>query len=235
MFKKIAVLSIGLLFGFNSSLKADFIYDAVKDFSASANPAGQWQYRYGTVTNSSLMTSKISNNGNALSGWVNDPNAAIPNQYVIEKNFSSTAQNFGTVVFPTDLLRLDGQGNNDIVRWTAPSAGNWSISGLFQGIDTGEHAHNVEILKNLSSVLLAPSPINAYGSLATFSMTQNLKAGDTIDFIELTGPSPYNLSTGLAAQISAVPEPTSLAMIGMGICGLLGYFCRRRLTGMSAN
>ena len=125
-------------------------------------------------------------------------------------------------------MRIDGQGNNDIVRWTAPSAGNWSISGRFEGIDNGEHAHNVEILKNSSDVLLAPSPIDVYGARASFNITRNLKAGDTIDFIEMNGPNVYHLSTGLAAQISAVPEPSSLVLAGFGMVAGSGYWVFKR-------
>ncbi len=131
-----------------------------------------------------------------------------------------------TVVLPPNLLGMDAETNkSDITRWTAPSAGTWSISGLFQGIDTLQNSHNVEILENSSIQILAPTAINTYGQQVNFDATITLAKGDTIDFVILGQPSFHNLSTGLSAtiQLSTVPEPSSLVLciIASVACGAL--------------
>ena len=91
---------------------------------------------------------------------------------------------------------------SDITRWTAPSAGTWSISTLFfQGIDTSEHSHTVEVLENSTTMLLAPTTISSYGQTVNISADVSLAKGATIDFI-VNGAKVYtDLSTGLSATL----------------------------------
>ena len=108
----------------------------------------------------------------------------------------------GTLVLPPNLLGMDPEvEKSDITRWTAPSAGTWSISALFQGIDTSEHSHTVEVLENSTTMLLAPTTISSYGQTVNFSADVSLAKGATIDFI-VNGATVYtDLSTGLSATL----------------------------------
>ncbi len=163
---------------------------------------------------------------NPLVYWWNG--LSLPNSAHVTKNTSTTSQTFLTVIQPASVLNLDPQSESDIVRWTAPSAGDWSISGLFQGIDVDQHSHPVEIVENGTTVLLAPTSIGSYGQVVKFSDTVVLAKGDTIDFMVSTGSTFTNLSTGFDATIqSAVPEPSSLLLGVLATLGT-GVFARFR-------
>ena len=152
---------------------------------------------------------------------------------------ASTVTISGTVVLPPNLLNMDPVINkSDITRWTAPSAGTWSISGFFQGVDTSQHSHTVELLENSTTMLLAPTTISSYGQTVNFTADISLAKGDTIDFLVNGAALFTDLGTGLSAtiQLSSVPEPSSLVLgliAGVG-CGSLYWRpskIRRRCRG----
>ena len=131
---------------------------------------------------------------------------------------------------PPNLLGMDPESYTVVTRWTAPSAGLWSITGLFQGIDTSEHAHPVEILENGSTVILSPTTISSFGQVVNFSSTVNLSQGATIDFIVSVGSTFTDLSTGLEATIqgaSVVPEPSSLMLGSLALVSVGLFACAR--------
>jgi hypothetical protein len=217
-------------FGGSQIASADIIYDAVADFSSSANPNGPWSYLYDTGSGPQVLTQAIVNNGVAgVSGWWDG--LQIPDSVKTLKNTNaSTVTYSGTIVQPPNLLGMDPEiQKSDITRWTAPSAGTWSINGLFQGIDTSEHSHNVEVLENSATLLLAPTSIGTFGQTVTFNATVSLAAGDTIDFIVNGAANFTDLSTGLSATIrsSSVPEPSSL-VLGIIASVAYGSLCWRR-------
>jgi hypothetical protein len=70
--------------------------------------------------------------------------------------------------------------------------------------------------------------INGTGVLQSFSQTLTLAAGDRVDFAVGTGGNGFlNDSTGLSAVISAVPEPSSYALMLVGLVAV-GAMARRR-------
>ncbi len=120
-----------------------------------------------------------------------------------------------------------------MVRWTAPSAGSYSISGLFQGIDDYQHSHSVEVVENSNVQLLGPTTLSSYGQQVSFSDSVSLAEGGTIDFIVACVGGDYKfLSTGLSATITpetiAAPEPSGFALLGMATIMFAGYYCWRR-------
>src|SRR5262249_41398496 len=80
-------------------------------------------------------------------------------------------------------------------------AERWSIAGRWEGIDNQQVAHDVEIVKNSATALLAPTSIGSYGQQVPFDLTIDLAKGDTIDFVVHPGPTRTNLSNGPAARI----------------------------------
>jgi PEP-CTERM motif len=84
---------------------------------------------------------------------------------------------------------------------------------------------NVEVLQN--SNLLFNSSVTSYGQIVPFSDSLALSAGDTLRFEVTTGLGLQN--TGLDLTISAVPEPSTWAMMILGFAGV-GFMAYRRKT-----
>jgi hypothetical protein len=221
-----------VVLGGSQSAPAGTIYDAVKDFSISSNPNGAWSYLYDPGTGPQLLTQTAVNYGaTGVDAWLNGLSGAQA-AGTMKNTTASTVTISGTVVLPPDLLNMDPVGNkSDITRWTAPSAGTWSISGLFQGVDTSQHSHTVEVLENSTTILLTPTTISTYGQIVNISANVSLAKGDTIDFI-VNGATVFtDLGTGLSAtiQLASVPEPSTIALAVLGGVTLAGgFYCRRR-------
>ena len=70
--------------------------------------------------------------------------------------------------------------------------------------------------------------VTAFAQTKGFSQTVFLAAGDRVDFAVGTGGNGFfNDSTGLSAIISAVPEPSSYALLFAGL-GVMAVIARRR-------
>jgi len=123
-----------------------------------------------------------------------------------------------------------GAGQDSVVRWTAPSAGTFSISGFFEGIDPAPTTTDVHVLLDGSTHLFDGS-IGSFNVPLLFNLTRTLAAGDTIDFAVGVGSdgSFIDDSTGLSATIvssSTVPEPTTLALLASCLAMLAGFTWR---------
>jgi len=125
---------------------------------------------------------------------------------------------------PTDELQLHPgiDGEDAVVRWTAPSSGAFFITGKFEGLDST--TTDVHILLN-GGTLLSGS-IRSNGAAVPFTLTTGVNAGDHLDFVVGFCPNDYFFdSTGLAATIAPVPEPNSFALV---IVGLFVFVILRR-------
>jgi hypothetical protein len=108
-------------------------------------------------------------------------------------NGSLLAQMYGEMTIPGASLGLypGAMGETSIVRWTAPSAGQYAIDVTFTGISTPPTKTNVGVLVN-HSTMLAPGDndngsydLNEYGGGNTFTLSvpaQTLAAGAVLDF-----------------------------------------------------
>ncbi len=214
--RPVICLIIAML-AFSCAASADS-FSAVDDFSLAANPNGVWTYDY---TNT-LLPNAVTGTG-ALTGfnyWWDGQSE--PNSSIVGENVSGSPITYETtLVLPTDYLVLDPEGNSDVeVLFTAPTAGNYSITGNFLGVDGLENEHPVEILDNGISIFT--DTISSVNQSDPFSLNETLNAGDTIGFDVDTGSVYYNLSTGLSATItSSAPEPGTLWIAGIGLAGLL--------------
>ena len=187
-------------------------YNAVNDFSLSSNPNGQWSYLYDTGSGPQLLPYAQANAVGVmgLNQWWNGE--ATPNSLSVWQNASGGTVSYLSIVDPPNLLWLDPQSHTVIVRWTAPLSGTWDVTGLFQGINGGEQPHNVEILENYSTVLLAPTTMSSYGQVVPFNQPVSLIAGNTIDFMVAATGGYHNLSTGLSASIA--PLTATITLLG---------------------
>lgn len=103
-------------------------------------------------------------------------------------------------------------GEYSVVRYTAPSAGQFVLNAAFTGIDTTSDPHgptstDVHILHNGSQLFGAV--VNDYQNAHAFSSTLSLSTGDTLDFVVGVGPDGnyYDDTTALAASVIAEFTP----------------------------
>jgi RHS repeat-associated protein len=187
-------------------------FDAVNDFSIGSNPAGAWSYGYSMILGGPFV---LHNTGTVnyfpgVDRWSSP--AVDPAIGIMHNRTGSTVQgNPPTYAIPPDMLHMHpGQGTGpggiyDIVRWTAPFAGSYTVQGEFAGLDTVTSVADtdVHILINSTNDIF-DSVLNGVGTQASFSRNINVNAGDTVDFLVGDGPSGHfqNDSTGLKVTLT---------------------------------
>jgi PEP-CTERM motif len=194
-------------------------------------------FSYSATGTDPLISTTQMNNLPAWSNLQSMPDTA----YVVLNNTLATVNYSTTVNLPSAYIALDPQSiANVAVNFLAPSAGVYQITGNFLGIDTGEYLHPVEIVGSTELTPLFSGTIGSYGAKDAFSFDATLAAGETLSFLVLSGDPNgpgacnldgamgfCNLSTGLQAQISTVPEPSTWAMMVLGFFGV-GFMAYRR-------
>ena len=150
----------------------DPIFFSFDDFSTTMNPAGTWTYGYTSHLGSPFFvytTSGTTTSSNEI-GWFGPiPSADAPGLPLVIVSESGQ---------PKKLDMLPGpDGEYSVVRWTAPSAGFWDVSGEFDG--QGSTSSDVHILRNQRSVF--SRNLNNV-DIQVFALTLFLHAGDTVDF-----------------------------------------------------
>jgi hypothetical protein len=201
-------------------------YDAVTGFSA---PAGLWSYSYAGAPLTDLVSAP-NGLGNLPFLW---NESAIPTSVTIVQNATGGTVDYETGVAAANSLVLDPESlTNVAVTFTAPSAGSYTFAGAFTGADTGQRTHGVEV--DVDGAPVFSGTIASLSDNDPFSGAVSLAKGGTISFLvdggSLDNCGFCNLSTGLTANISAVPEPATWAMmlIGFGGMGAAMRSTRRR-------
>jgi PEP-CTERM motif len=198
-------------------------YNAAADFSTGSNPNGAWSYGSSISLGSAFIPSSIPTNGYVavgLDGWLGSATGSgVP--YVLHNGTAHNITNNFSVYQPGQLLQQPGGlGQYSIVRWTAPFSGTFSINATFSGLSLLGDSADVHILLDGISifnftVIGSPSP-------ASYSGSGSLTAGDRIDFVVGDAGNGANEdNTALSATI--VPEPATLALVGMGLGCLLSF------------
>ena len=208
------------------------VYDIAGDFSIASNPNGAWTY--GSLSGSTFTPFTVSSAAIGSGYWTTG--SGFP---VVVGNNTGAPVLYSTWNLPTDMLNLhpDPTGIASDVRFTAPSAGVYSIGGFFEGVDyAGPTTTDVHILLNGSSSLFSDN-IGSYDVPSTFSLLESLSSGDTIDFAVGYGVDGSYLydSTGLSGSITQesltpIPEPATLFLMGTGLAAI--GLRRRRKSGL---
>lgn len=186
------------------------------DFSLSGNPNGPWSYGYSQTLGGPLIPHASSGSNGGLDFWNTDISIGLP---WVARNSTASPMNWaGTTVFAPGALSLHPGPNGQvaILRFTAPSTGQYAISGAFFGQDyVGPTTTDVHLLLNGSSIF--DGVVADFGTSQSFNITTALAAGSFLDFAVGFGSNQTYLydSTGLTATITQVPEPTTLALAGV--------------------
>jgi hypothetical protein len=226
-----------------ASASAAAVYDVVSDFSTTS-ATGTWSYGTG-VTGASFTAlpdfHATCEGAAGISCWqVNNPVDRVP---LIAKNMSGqTLDIYNTVTQPTDVLNVHpGPAIDAIVQFTAPTSSYYTISSFFQTLDNNPSGVIVDVFKNSTSLLSQtlqgqPATSTAGGGIVTYDDRIFLAAGDKLSFGVNNDGSYYNDSTGLSAVITAVPEPTTwaLMLIGLGAMGVSLRSSRRKSGAVAA-
>ncbi len=236
---KTLALVFSLALSIISAAKADTIYDAAADFSATSNPTSTgWSYGYYTSATSTPDPTTFvaypteapgSNYGAIYTGldvWY-DQHVSLDNvdPNVIFNPTNSTIFDSQTTWTPGELT-LGPYYGPSVVRFTVPTTGLYEIAANFYPSQTGLNTPPAAYLFDNSSVLgSGVTTPYAYNSLLPILLT----AGTTIDFVAYSGPgNSNNQTTGLDATLTMVPEPETLTLFVLGGVGLLWAMRRRR-------
>lgn len=177
------------------------VYDATADFSSANNPSGAWSYGSGSGAGFSAFTT---NNGGAWTGP--DLPAGVGQQ------FNTTP---ASISLHSDLLWLiptavipNGLSQSATVRWTAPSAGNYSINAELAAL-AGSAGGTSPVVTIFHNGMSEDTRALSAGHPFDFDRVFALGAGDTIDFV-----NPPNLpQADLGVSLKATVQPAAATQV----------------------
>jgi hypothetical protein len=195
------------------SASAQVVWNPTTDFSlTNGNPNGVWTYGWMDTA----FTTFYSDTG-FPSVW---EGYAGSNGPLIWLNGSASTLNGDP---PGDIALHPGPGTQpSILRWTAPTgfSGTAHVSGQFLSGDTGEM---------LVAVRFNGSPVWSATDFGAFVFDRVFVAGDQLDFAVFGGYDYGTTPLEMSITSSAIPEPTTYAVLfGLAALGFVAYRRRRR-------
>ncbi len=186
------------------------VIDAYDDFSSS-NPSGPWSYGYTLTLNGAF---------NAFTDFYAAP---APGALGLEAAWREESVDTYLGLFKTSspglLLSHPGAaGQYSVLRFTAPSTGDFFVSSTFSGID----AATTDVYVYANGVSIFAGSLSGLNDTTAFSQLVSLSTGQVVDLIVGYGSNlnSDNDATGLRAQISdvaAIPEPGSIVLLMTGL------------------
>ena len=198
-------------------------YDATAEFQTLSNPGSVWSYGYSSSAGAGYALTLFDAAGASAWSMSNYSTLGTPAAFL---NTGAPVNGVGTgqlALHPGPLAN----GDVAILRFTAPTAGSYSVTGQFFAGDIGS-MQGLLILNDD-----ATHPLQTFGNTTDASvfapLTLTLAAGAHLDFAVGNNGSFYYGSTPLSVQINSapVPEPSSYALL-LGGLGLMGWMAKRR-------
>jgi hypothetical protein len=225
LFSLSVMLMMILMAGIATSAKA-MTFDLADDFSLASNPNGVWTY--GAYTGGLDPTTFVAFTGpgpaiplslTGLEAWrdVTDPN-------VIKNPTAGDLSDFG-ITFRAGKITFGPTGGPAVARFTAPSAGPFQVDASFATVQTINAVPNAFVFGG-TTLLANLGPVPAFSTTVGYSQLLSLAFGDTIDFV--VSPNGSTKTTEVSATIEPIPEPTTMALFGIGLVGLAGGAVRRK-------
>ena len=206
-------------------------------FSAT-NPSGPWAYGTGNGGTAFAPFTSYSSSCFGQSGFACHSFGDYQGVGLNTNGGDVNPPGLSTVAIPNDQLWMhpaDGAGATDaVVTFLVPTTSFYSISGLFQRLTNAANdgAGNGVVVSIFSGATqlytsngLAGTP--AAATQATFNFTRVLAGGSTLSFVVNNNGNYGYDSTGLAASIGGVPEPSQWSLM-IGGFGLIGGALRMR-------
>lgn len=181
-------------------------YDAAADYSPGSNPGGVWSYGYSLTLGSPLILHTDHFRSSGVDLWRTNFGLGDP---AVFHNPEASPLSFGTITLQAGELGLHPGPQNQlqIVRFTAPSAGAYRVSGSFSGRDVVGTTTDVHLLAGGISVF--DGAVTGFGpdSGPSFDEIVTLPAGGFLDFAVGFGANNdfFFDTTALAARIVPVP------------------------------
>jgi pimeloyl-ACP methyl ester carboxylesterase len=198
-------------FGLSASTTSSF--DAANDFSPTMNPNGPWSYGYMPLGGSFTAFDQSGQIAVGIDAWRSQSVQSLRAPGVYHNGTSSVAVAPGGITFaPGQMSFHPGpNGERSVVRFTAPSAGDFAIDAAFDPADPTGTTTDVHVVKN--GIALFDGNVSgtpASGTGEHYNAVLTLTAGDVIDFMVGFGADGafYNDSTYLSVTISAPGTPT---------------------------
>lgn len=193
----VVVLAVLLIFGItpkNSSQELPQVFSAADQFSLTQNPNGTWSYGFTVGLGGPFTLYTINGNagpsGASQPGWFGPFFGGFP---LVDTNSSAQSLNYFNLHPAVPNLY-------SVVRWTAPTSGEFDLLGLFLGTDFA--TTDVHVLKN--GVPVFDGQIRSRLDTSIFDRHLKVVTGDTIDFavgVGTDGSMDFD-STGFKATIT---------------------------------
>lgn len=148
------------------------------------------------------------NNPDRREGWVRPPYTSV----LVNAGETGNAAPTG-VVRPGEVILHPPPTGFTVVRWTAPTAGTYAVSALWQDVDwNAGDGCNASLVRTGTQVVFSQDFDNGGGASCTHVLT--LAAGETLDFLLGTRANDGADSTRFDALIKRVPNASAVWAAG---------------------